>query len=859
MPFSRSRLLSGLPALVATALLAACAGPGPGPGPSPGAGAAPPALEARVAALLAGMTLEQKVGQMTQAEIQHATPDDVRRYHLGSVLNGGGSWPGKRADATPADWLALAEAYHLASLSTDGPVKVPVIWGTDAVHGHNNVRGATLFPHHIGLGAANDPALMEAIGRATARAVRATGIAWTFAPTLAVARDDRWGRSYESLSEDPARVGRLGGAEVRGLQAGLGSERGVVATAKHFLGDGGTNDGQDQGVLHATPEQLMALHGAGYTAALAEGVQTVMVSLHSWVDTASGQPQGKMHGNRPLLTGLLKEKLGFDGVVVTDWNGIGQLPGCTASSCAAAINAGIDMVMVPQEWKAFIAHTVAQVKAGQIPRARIDDAVRRILRVKLRAGLFDRRPSQAAQAGELAALRDAETRALARRAVRQSLVLLKNNGQLLPLERSTRVRVVGKSADDVALQSGGWSLSWQGLGHSNADFPGATTVLAGVRAQAAQVQYSATAEGVDPASFDVVLAVVGESPYAEFNGDIGASGTLRHSSRYPEDLTVLRRAAAWGKPVVTVLLSGRVVHANDLLNRSQAFVAAWLPGTEGGGVADLLFRGADGRVQHDFTGRLSFSWPRSACQVPLNAGDANYAPLFALGYGLGVNDRATVPALDETLPRGGCGGAEEVAILRQSVQRPFSLHLRGLGDKPWRGPDPSADPLAVTEAPARHLANPPAVRVSTVEMHTQQDAKRVTWLGAARLYAWASARTELSNYPDAALVFDTVVTRAPTAPVVLAMECGHGCGAALDVTALFAKAGAAPRTLKVPVACFAARGLDSGRVDVPFSIATTAPFEAAFARIRITAGAARDADALRCSDLPAAPPTASAP
>ena len=850
MRFPRSRLVTGLLAALMVALtavlLAACASPGAGP----------TALEARVAALLSGMTLEQKVGQMTQAEIQHATPDDVRRYHLGSVLNGGGSWPGKRAQATPAEWLALAEAYHAASLSTDGPVKVPVIWGTDAVHGHNNVRGATLFPHHIGLGAANDPALMEAIGRSTARAVRATGIAWTFAPTLAVARDDRWGRTYESLSEDPARVGRLGGAEVRGLQAGLGAadgSRGVLATAKHFIGDGGTQDGQDQGVLHATPDELMALHGAGYTAALSEGVQTVMVSLHSWVDTAKGQhqpqPQGKMHGNRALLTGLLKEKLGFDGFVVTDWNGIGQLPGCTASSCAAAINAGIDMVMVPEEWKAFIANTVAQVKAGQIPMARIDDAVSRILRVKLRAGLFDRRPSQAAQAGELAALQDAQTRALARRAVRQSLVLLKNNGQLLPLQRSTRVLVVGKSADDVALQSGGWSLSWQGLGHSNADFPGATTVLAGVRAQAAQVQYSATGEGMDPATFDVVLAVVGELPYAEFNGDIGASGTLRHSSRYPEDLAVLQRAAAWGKPVVTVLLSGRVVHANDLINRSQAFVAAWLPGTEGGGVADLLFRGADGRVQHDFTGRLSSSWPRSACQVPLNAGEANYAPLFALGHGLGVGDRSLVPALDESLPRGGCGGAEEVAILRQSVQRPFSLHLRGLGDKTWRGPDPGADPMTVTEAPAGQ----PVVRVSTVQMHTQQDAKRVTWQGPARLYAYASARTELSNYPDAALVFDTVVTQPPTRPVILSMECNRPCAASLDITAWLNKPGTQPRTLKVPVACFAARGLDLGRVDVPFSIATSGPFEAAFARIRIVAGAARDADALRCNDLPVAP------
>ncbi len=834
----------GLLAAVAALLLAACASPVT---QQPSLRRPDAALEARITTIMAGMTLEQKVGQMTQAEIQSATPDDVRRHYLGSVLNGGGSWPAKRSNASVGDWLALAKAYHAASLATDMAVKVPVIWGTDAVHGHNNVMGATLFPQHIGLGAANDPALMESIGQATARAVRATGIPWVFAPTLAVALDDRWGRSYESLSEDPARVARLGGAEVRGLQAGLGGPRGVLATAKHFIGDGGTQEGQDQGVLHATADQLMTQHGAGYTAALAEGVQTVMVSLHSWVDSGSDKPQGKMHGNRELLTGLLKEKLGFDGFVVTDWNGIGQLPGCRNDSCAAAINAGIDMVMVPDDWRGFITNTLAQVRAGQIPMARIDDAVTRILRVKLRAGLFDRTPAQTVQAGDPAALQD---RALARRAVRQSLVLLKNNGQLLPLPRSTRVLVVGKGADDVSLQSGGWSLSWQGLGHSNADFPGATTVLAGIRAATAQVQFSVAGLGVDPASFDVVVAVIGETPYAEFNGDIGASGTLRHSSRYPEDLAVLQRAAAWGKPVVTVLLSGRVVYANDLINRSQAFVAAWLPGTEGAGVADLLFRGADGAVQHDFNGRLSFSWPRTACQVPLNLGDADYRPLFPLGHGLSVQGAQTLPALDEEVPRGGCGGTSEIGILRQSVQRPFSLHLRGLGDS-WRGPDPSADPLAVTEAP-EPAKGQPAVRVSTVQMHTQQDAKRVTWLGPARLFAWAAARTELSNYPDAALVFDTVVTQAPKAPVTLAMECGGSCGAALDVTALFTPTGNAPRTLKIPIACLVARGLDAGRVDVPFSIGTSGPFEAAFARIRITAGAARDADALRCSDLPAA-------
>lgn len=803
-----------------------------------------PALEARIARILAGMTLAQKVGQMTQAEIRHATPEDVRRHALGSVLNGGGSWPGGRKHAGVRDWLRLAERYHAASMATDLPVKVPVIWGTDAVHGHNNVFGATLFPHHIGLGAANDPALVREIGAATAKAVRATGIAWVFAPTLAVARDDRWGRTYESFSEDPAIVAALGTAYVQGLQGTLGPAD-VIATAKHFIGDGGTQEGRDQGLNTATREQMIRLHAPPYVGALGAGVQTVMASFHSWHDSAAGIDHGKMHGSRTLLTGVLKQRMGFDGFVVSDWNGIGQVPGCTASSCAQAINAGIDMVMVPQDWKAFIANTVAQVRSGQIPMARIDDAVTRILRVKLRAGLFERRPAQGAHAGDAAAL---QARALARRAVRQSLVLLKNQGGVLPLARDARVLVVGKSADSLENQSGGWSLTWQGSGNRHADFPAGQSVLAGLRAAlgARRVVHSADGRGVDPAAFDAVIAVLGETPYAEGNGDIPPSGTLRHSSRHPEDLAVLERVAGRGKPVITVFVAGRPLWTNDLLNLSDAFVAAWLPGTEGGGVADVLLRATDGSVAHDFRGRLPMSWPAAACQTPLNAGEPGAAPLFALGHGLSYAAPAPpLGTLDTTVPGGGCGARDELLVFRQSVRRPYLLQAASSTGR-WPATVLDDDPNARIELP-RGTAGRPDLQVRTVQVHTQQDARLVRWSGPARIFAWSPQKAALHAYPDAALEFDAVVETAARAPVTLAMECGPGCAGRLNLTALFA--GFAPgerRHVVIPLACFAERGARLAQIDVPFSLAADAPFALAFTNLRIAAGAARDANAQRC-------------
>ncbi|MDP9417011.1 MAG: glycoside hydrolase family 3 protein, partial [Actinomycetota bacterium] len=402
------------------------------------------AVERRVADLLATMSLAEKVGQITQPEIQSISPDEVRDHHIGSILNGGGSWPGRKKQATPAEWVAAADAYWQASVdgSTAG---IPLVWGIDSVRGNTHAFGGTLFPHNVGLGAARNPALVREIGAATARQTRATGQDWVFAPCLAVPQDYRWGRTYEGYSGDPRLVLAYGYEAVIGLQgdspAGPTGD-GVIATAKHYIGDGATEGGRDQGVAAVSEDVMRNVHAQGYYGALAAGAQTVMASFNSWDAAAEGIAEGKLHGSHYALTTILKDRLGFDGVVVSDWNGVGQVGGCTNASCARAINAGIDVVMVPTDWKDFLTNTIAQVESGEIPMERLDDAVARILRVKIRAGVLDApKPSERALAGDPSAL---DARELARRAVRESLVLLKDDADVLPLARSARVLVVGE-------------------------------------------------------------------------------------------------------------------------------------------------------------------------------------------------------------------------------------------------------------------------------------------------------------------------------------------------------------------------------------------------------------------------------
>ncbi len=594
---------------------------------------ADPAIEARVEKILAQMSLAEKVGQITMAEIQSISPADVKRFHIGGLLNGGGSYPNKNRNASIAEWLVMANAFHDASTDkSGGRTGVPVIWGTDAVHGHNNVIGATIFPHNVGLGAMRNAPLMRDIGTATAREVAVTGIGWVFAPTVAVARDDRWGRTYESYSEDPALVADYAKEIVVGLQGHPALENAfgpgkVVATAKHFIGDGGTERGDDQGDTKVSEEALKVIHGPGHFTAIGAGAQTVMATFSSWNGV-------KTHGNRYLLTTVLKERLGFDGFVVGDWNGHEQVPGCAVSSCAAAVNAGVDMIMVPNDWRDFIRNTTRQVKSGEISEARLDDAVRRILRVKLRAGLFERgRPSEQPLAGARAVLGHPDHRALARRAVRESLVLLKNDG-VLPMAPGKTVLVAGDAANSLPRQSGGWTITWQGRDTGNDDFPGATSIFAGIRdaVEAAGGKAILSESGATATKPDVAIVVFGEKPYAEFEGDLESDRGVDFEDEAP--LAILRRLKSDGVKTVAVFLSGRPRWVSPEIEAADAFVAAWLPGSEGAGIADVLFTDEQGRVRHDFKGRLPFSWPASPAQQPINVGDKDYAPLFPYGYGL---------------------------------------------------------------------------------------------------------------------------------------------------------------------------------------------------------------------------------
>lgn len=802
-----------------------------------------PALEARVREIVTSMSLAQKIGQMTQAEIKSISPEQVSQYYIGSVLNGGGSWPGGNKHASVQDWLDLAERYREASMASDAAMPVPILWGTDAVHGHGNVFGATLFPHNIGLGAAHDPELVQRIGAATAQAVRATGIDWVFAPTLAVVQNARWGRSYESFAADGALVRDYARAYVSGMQGAFGDAN-TLATAKHFIGDGATDGGKDQGNALVSRHEMINRHAAGYYGAIEAGVQTVMASYNSWHDVGAGVDYGKMHGAKALLSDALKEKIGFDGFVVSDWNAIGQLPDCSNASCPQAINAGIDMVMVPDDWQAFIANTMQQVQQGSIPMARIDDAVSRIVRVKLRAGLFDKSPAQRTHAGDVRQLQAPE---LARQAVRESLVLLKNNRAALPLMPGKHILVVGKNADRVANQAGGWSLTWQGTDNDNSDYPNADSILAGIReaAGAANVVYSETAQGVNASDFDAVVAVLGETPYAETSGDIIASATLRHSARYPEDLAVLDAVSGHRAPVIAVFLSGRPLYVNDLLNRSTAFVAAWLPGTAGKGVADVLFGNADGTPRVDFRGSLTFAWPATPCPDRADADGALPPPLFAVGYGLRYGDNEPLAELPTHADVQECASASSLPIFRTADVAPFALYV---ADAAGTERAVGSDLNAAFDWPERE----PALRLRTVQVNTQQDAKQVTWIGAGRLFARSSAGNNLKPLAmaDGALQWDVLLATPPQDATTVSMGCGHDCVGSLDLgPTLSAIAPGTKRTLKIPLACFSARGTDLANVDMPFAISASAPFAAAFADIRIVAGAARDADALSCEAL----------
>jgi len=764
-----------------------------------------PAQERRIDGIIARMSLEEKVGQLIQPDIASITPADVAKYKFGSILAGGNSSPGGNEKAPAAEWLKLADAYwNAANGATWAGERIPLMWGIDAVHGHANVVGATIFPQNIGLGAARNPDLIRRIGEVTAREMVITGIDWDFSPTLAVARDDRWGRSYEGFSEDPDIVRQYAGSIVEGLQgrAGtpdfLGAGR-VIATAKHFVGDGGTTGGKDQGDTAASPEELRDIHGAGYPPAISAGVQAVMASFSS----VRGE---KVHGSRDLLTGVLRDQLGFDGLLVGDWNAHGQVPGCTNTSCPQSINAGLDIFMAPDSWKGLYESTLAQARSGEIPATRLDEAVRRVLRVKLRAGLFSKgAPSTRPLAGRFDLLGGTEHRAVARQAVRESLVLLKNNGGLLPLSPKANVLVAGDGADNIAKQSGGWTITWQGSDLTNADFPNAQSIFGGIAetVRAGGGRATLNVDGRYSRKPDVAVVVFGEEPYAEMVGD---RSTLEFSPADKKNLDLLKRLRAAGIPTVSVFLSGRPMWVNPELNASNAFVAAFLPGSEGGGVADVLFRNAAGGIRNDFKGALSFSWPKRADQTPLNRGDANYDPLFAYGYGLRYGQPGDLPLLSEERPAALADGSDGLFFARGRL-------------------------------PAGWQFAPDGATVRAIDRRAQEDARLVTFAGTGRqaLRLTTAQPLDISREANAelSLILEYRVDAGPTAPVTLGVE-----RFAVPITgALRTAAKGKWQTLSVPLRCFARGGVDMSRVTTPVVLSTSGRLAVAVSDIRVASAA----------------------
>ena len=777
-------------------------------------------VEQRVTALINQMTVEEKVGQIIQADIGSVTPDQVREYHLGSVLNGGNSAPDDNNRTTASAWVALADEFWLASTDkTDGRTAVPALWGTDAVHGHNNIIGATIFPHNIGLGATHNPSLMHQIGTVTAKEILVTGLDWTFAPTIAVVRDDRWGRTYESYSEDPAIVREYAGYLVEGIQGKLSDktfldDNHLIATAKHFLGDGGTINGRDQGDNISSEEELRDIQGAGYPVAINRGVQAVMASFNSW----HGR---KMHAYKELLNDVLVDQMGFDGFVIGDWNGHGQVEGCNNESCAAAFNNGLDMFMAPDSWEELYANTLAQVKSGEIKMARLDQAVSRILRVKIRAGLFDAGlPSQRKYAGRYELLAAPEHRKIARQAVRQSLVLLKNDNQLLPISPSANILVAGDGADNIGKQTGGWTLSWQGTGNSKEHFPNGISIFDGIEEQvkAAGGNVTLSADGEYNQKPDVAVVVFGEDPYAEFQGD-----RPHLDFRSEEGLQLLTKFKSQGIPTVAIFLSGRPMWVNPEINASDAFVAAWLPGTEAGGIADVLLRKANGDIQYDFHGRLSFSWPRTGAQTAVNLGDKDYNPLFAYGYGLKYSDKGTVAVLSEDAQLGDMAKAQNNTFLKSGEPMlPWRLTMRD-----------ASGTVQVTSSKANSASG--VLVMKALDYKAQEDSRLFTFSGDAVL-AIQGEPIDISreSNADMALELQYQVIGDKVATTTLGIGCGEDCMGELDITTeLASKLNQGWQVSRLKLSCFADKGADMTMVDAPFVLSVTGTMQIQMNAIQI--------------------------
>ena len=765
--------------------------------------------QARIDGLIAKMTLPEKVGQLVQADLCCVTPEDVKKYNLGSVLNGGSSGPYGDDFAPAPKWLEAADEFYAASTDkSDGGVGIPLVWGTDAVHGHSNIIGATLFPHNIGLGAMRDTALIEKIGAATAKEIRVTGQEWTFAPTVAVPQDFRWGRAYEGYSSNPSIVAEYTGAMVRGLQGPADGQNlldgpYVIASTKHYLADGGTDNGVDQGDANISEEELRDIHGAPYGPAITEGVATVMASFSSW--------QGKkMTGSKSLLTDVLRDRMGFDGFVVSDWNAHGQVAGCTNSSCPQALTAGIDMYMAPDTWKAIYEDTLAKAQSGEIPMARIDSAVDSILKVKMRLGLLDApKPSDRLLSGQYDLLGNAEHRAIAREAVRKSLVLLKNQG-VLPLKSNGHLLVAGEGANDIARQSGGWTISWQGTGLDNSHFPGATSLYTGL---ADAFKSSGGSSELSPdGSFtkrpDVAVVVFGEKPYAEFQGD-------RSTLALDDDLTgpyaTMRKLKEQGIPVVAVMITGRPLYVNTALNLADAFVVTWLPGSEGGGLADVIVGDTSGNARFDFAGKLPTAWPRTP--------DINDGALFDFGFSLNYSSASNawtdLPEVDVS-----AAGDSRVWFATGTPASSWSLLVReSLGSEEKR----------LTTVPAEALSG--RVKVTAENFVVQEGARRFKVEGGQTstiLRNFEAIDLDKETNGDVLMLVTAKVWKAPQT-ALLGSAGNNSVGLAsvnLPVSEDFVRYG-------IPLRCIRSKGADMRDLTMPFVLQTTGPTDYAIGEVRL--------------------------
>ena len=844
-----------------------------------------PRIENKITAILSLMTLQEKVGQMIQPDLREVTPQEAKEYKLGSLLNGGGGWPNGNKYASAKDWALESDKYWLAleEAYQGRGFRIPFMWATDAVHGHNNVYKATVFPHNIGLGAANDPELIYKIGRATAQEVSATGLDWTFAPTVAAPRDYRWGRVYEGYSEDPEIIYQYAGRMVAGIQGGaqgLAGDSHVISNVKHWVGDGGTKNGVDRGENHYSEDYLRNIHATGYFAGLNAGAQVVMTSFNSWYNDANydqskkNDYNKKLHGSKYLVTDILKNKMGFDGIVVTDWNGQGELNGCSAANCPAAVNAGNDVFMVTarSDWQAFYHNVIAQVNDGTIAMARINDAVTRILRVKLRANLWAKpKPSGRPLAGHQELLGSKEHRALARQAVKKSLVLLKNSSGILPLSVDQKILVAGSAANNIQKQTGGWSLTWQGTENSiKKDFPGATTLLMAIRDVVGRDKVITQLNDADKNTIAVV--VIGEDPYAEMFGDIKANKTLEFSTIKPSylaDLEKIKELKAAGLKVVTILYSGRPLYVNEEINNSDAFVAAWLPGTEAGGISDVLFS------QHgeNFKGRLSYSWPKTKCSTTINRIPPNIAdyktpateqditgehkPLFAYGYGLSYGVQVPLDPDLNNLPLDprnyGCGQSEpdngvattNMEIFGRSASGEFFARIGGAANG-WAGVDVSNGSKTAIEG----LVTTP------INYKHQQDALNVVFDGknAAQLYMQTGDTLSLDKKAyvnaDSTLQFDIRMHKSPTADAKITMHCQWPCLGEVKINDVLPAVSSDWTTMKIPLSCFAKEGMDYSQLNTAFLITTAGEMEFDLGEIRFVPRRLDTAkDQLDCDDF----------